>query len=104
MLIHTVLIAPASSEAEADIHAAFMILADLDVDGMLEIHHGPNRDYEGKSERYQYGFTVFFRDREAHLAYERHPEHQRAGGMLVASAAGGHDGIFVFDLEVADPA
>lgn len=100
MLIHTVLIAPASPEAEADIRAACDILAGLSLPGMSGFAHGPNRDFEAKSQRYTYGFTVTFTDRDAHLAYERHPDHQRAGGMLVANAAGGHDGIFVSDLEV----
>jgi hypothetical protein len=100
MLIHTVLMDPASPEAEARIREACAALSRLSVPGMSGFRHGPNRDFEGKSARYTYGFTVFFESRDAHLAYEAHPEHVRAGGILVANSRGGHDGIFVSDLEV----
>ncbi len=70
------------------------------VPGLLSFEHGPNRDYEGKSADYPYGFVVTFADRAAHLAYETHPQHERAGGLLVSICAGGHDGILVADLEV----
>jgi hypothetical protein len=62
--------------------------------------HGPNRDFEGKSARYTYGFMVLFENRDVHLAYEAHPDHVRAGGIMVENSRGGHDGIFVSDLEV----
>lgn len=71
------------------------------VPGMLDFAHGPNRDFENLSPGYSYGFVITFADRTAHLAYERHPDHVAAGGMLVASSAGGINGIFVVDLEVA---
>jgi hypothetical protein len=100
MLIHTVLIEPASPEAEPRIRDACAILAGIDLPGMSGFRHGPNRDFEGKSGRYSYGFSVTFENREAHLAYEAHPDHVRAGGILVENARGGHDGIFVSDLEV----
>jgi hypothetical protein len=34
------------------------------------------------------------------MAYETHPDHKLAGGMLVAACTGGIKGIFVTDLEV----
>lgn len=70
------------------------------VPGILDFTHGANADYEAKSGEYDYGFTVDFTDRAAHLVYERHPDHQRAGAMLVAMCTGGHDGIFVADLRI----
>lgn len=102
MLHHIVLMDPATPEDLRQIEAAMPILARLcaDLPGASGFAHGPNRDYEGKSQRYAYGFSVIFEDRNAHLAYERHPDHVRAGGMLVAACAGGADGIFVADLEV----
>ncbi|MGP1355036.1 Dabb family protein [Roseicyclus sp.] len=100
MLIHTVLFDPASPEAEARIVEACAILAGLEIPGMSDFRHGPNRDFEGKSARYTYGFAVKFESREVHLAYEAHPDHVRAGGIMVANSRGGHDGIFVSDLEV----
>jgi Stress responsive A/B Barrel Domain len=69
------------------------------VDGMTDFRSGPNRDFENKSGRYNFGFICTFRDREAHLAYERHPVHAAAGGDLVGLCAGGYDGIMVYDLE-----
>ena len=101
MLHHIVLLDPANAEAADHLREACSILATLvdEVPGMMAFHHGPNRDFEGKSARYAYGFSATFTDREAHLAYERHPEHVRAGEILVANSCGGHDGIFVADLD-----
>lgn len=69
------------------------------VDGMEAFRSGPNRDYENKSGVYTYGFVCTFRDRDAHLAYERHPVHAAAGRDLVALCQNGYAGITVFDLE-----
>ncbi|WP_284263320.1 Dabb family protein [Roseicyclus amphidinii] len=102
MLIHIVLMDPDGPEGLDRIEAAMPILAAVcaELPGASGFAHGPNRDFEGKSARYGYGFEVRFTDREAHLAYERHPDHIRTGGMLVAACKGGHAGIFVADLEV----
>ncbi|MBT3358187.1 MAG: Dabb family protein [Rhodospirillaceae bacterium] len=69
------------------------------VPGMLDFSHGPNRDYENKTASYQYGFVTTFSDRAAHLEYADHPDHQRAGGMLIDACKGGYEGILVADLE-----
>jgi len=102
MLHHIVLMDPEEPEGLDKIEAAMPILAEVcaTLPGASGFAHGPNRDFEGKSQRYAYGFSVMFVDRETHLAYEAHPDHVRAGGMLVAACTGGHDGIFVADLEV----
>ena len=102
MLIHIVLMDPDGTEGLQRIEAAMPILASVcaELPGASGFAHGPNRDFEGKSQRYAYGFEVRFTDREAHLAYEGHPDHVRAGGVLVAACKGGHEGIFVADLEV----
>lgn len=102
MLHHIVLMDPDGPEGLARIEAAMPILAGVcdELPGASGFAHGPNRDFEGKSARYAYGFSVVFTDRAAHLAYEAHPDHIRAGGMLVAACRGGHEGIFVADLEV----
>lgn len=99
MLIHTVLLAPRTPDDEARIREACAILSCLDIPGMTGFRHGPNRDFEGKSARYTYGFVVTFADRAAQLVYAAHPDHLRAGAMLVESCHCGHDGIFVSDLE-----
>lgn len=102
MLHHIVLLEPASAQGLDQIKAAMPILAAVcdAVPGAAGFNHGPNRDFEVKSARFTYGFTVTFADRAAHLAYEGHPDHIRAGAMLVAASAGGHDGIFVADLAI----
>ena len=102
MLQHIVLMEPDGPEGLAQLKAAMPLLAAVcdALPGASGFTHGPNRDFEGKSPRYAYGFSVIFTDRAAHLAYEGHPDHIRAGGMLVAACLGGHAGIFVADLEV----
>ncbi len=102
MLKHCVIL-QVKPEAGAAAAQAMALLQGLmaKVPGMLDFAHGPNRDYEGLSPGYSYGFVISFTDRAAHLAYETHPDHVTAGGVLVASCLGGIKGIFVVDLEVA---
>ena len=101
MLLHCVFCA---LRPDADPEELRTVMGDLaalrsEVEGMLEFRHGPNRDYEGKSARFGHGFVIAFRDRDAHLAYDRHPRHRDAGARLVALCEGGYDGIMVYDLE-----
>jgi hypothetical protein len=98
---HCVLIALRSPEDRTAALDAMETLAGLvgTIDGMVDFAHGPNRDFEGKSQRYDIGFIATFADRAAHLRYEAHPVHVAAGATLVRCAAGGHDGIFVADIE-----
>lgn len=74
------------------------------VPGMMAFAQGPNRDYEAKTPDHDHGFVCSFADRAAHLAYEAHPDHIRAGAALVGLCRGGAAGIRVYDLEVAPPA
>ena len=47
----------------------------------------PNRDYEGKvAALCLWLSSVMFIDRDTHLAYEAHPDHVRAGGMISSRA------------------
>jgi hypothetical protein len=102
MLHHIVLMEPDGPDGLARIKAAMPILAAVcsDLPGASGFAHGPNRDFEGKSARFSYGFSVLFTHRAEHLAYEAHPEHVRAAEMLVGACKGGVAGIFVADLEV----
>jgi len=102
MIQHVVLLDLSEGHDRARLAAAMAALERLvgRVPGMRAFDHGPNADYEGKSGRYGYGFVASFDDRDAHLAYEAHPEHRAAGAELVALSAGGHAGIFVADLVV----
>lgn len=100
MLFHLVMLEPAGSMD--DILTAMEILETLpdQIEGFTDFRHGPNRDFERKSKEYTYGFLCTFTDKAALDVYAAHPDHQRAGGMLVASCKNGADGIFVVDLEV----
>ena len=70
------------------------------IDGFDTFEHGPNRDFEGKSQDYPDGFICTFRDAAALGVYARDPTHQALGARLVAMCQGGADGIFVVDLEI----
>lgn len=69
------------------------------LDGCSDFRAGPNRDYEGKTPDYQYGFTLDAKNAKALAAYAVHPEHQALGGRLVALCQGGGDGVAVFDID-----
>ena len=101
MIQHIVLLDPVADPGLDAIAGAMAILAGLPrrLPGFVAFEHGPNRDFEAKSQRYPYGFVCRFQDRAALDAYGADPEHRRAGAMLVA-ACGGADNIFVADLEV----
>ncbi|PIO42279.1 Dabb family protein [Phyllobacterium zundukense] len=82
------------------------IYSDLEVlcaklPGALTIHSGLNVSPEtGMDKGFSEGFVLDFADAAARDAYLVHPEHQAIAGRIVASTAGGTDGVFVFDLEV----
>lgn len=101
MLIHCVFLNVKPGHDTADTEAVLEGLGDLksEVDGMLDYKCGPNRDFENKTPDYPYGFVVTFRDRDAHLAYEKHPKHIELGGRLVGMCVGGAHGIAVYDIE-----
>ena len=63
---------------------------------------GANRDYEGKSPGYRFGFTVDFASPEALSVYSQDPRHQALGSQLVSLCTGGANGIAVYDLEIAE--
>ena len=68
--------------------------------GLLDFCFSANLNFENKSTDYGDGFIVTFKDFDAHLAYERHPNHVTLGSKLVSMCVGGYEGIIVFDLEV----
>ena len=101
MLTHCVFLDLPEGYDVASLERSMTLLAGLvgQVEGLIDFGHGPNRDFESKSARYTYGFVCRFRDRDAHLAYERHPDHQTGGSLLVEMCRGGHEGILVMDIE-----
>ncbi len=102
MLKHIVLLEPKDDDGLQQIIAAMDILGTLPgrIEGVIAFAHGPNLDFEVKSQRYPYGFVLTFADKAANDAYAADPDHRRAGAMLVAACKGGADGIFVADLSV----
>lgn len=89
---------------EADSAELDKIMLDLEdlvrrLAGCSEFRAGPNRDYEGKTPEYPYGFTLDAENAEALAAYAVNPEHQALGARLVALCQGGGDGITVFDID-----
>jgi hypothetical protein len=72
------------------------------VPSMLGIVSGRSRSPERIERGYMNGFVADFADWAALAAYQAHPEHRRVAAKLVDGAAGGIDGILVFDLPVAD--
>lgn len=100
MLHHVVLLDVDGQEGAARVATAMDMLSRLTeaLPGASGFEHGPNHDLEGKSKPYGYGFFLCFEDRAAWRAYQDHPIHIEAGGLLVAACRGGADGIFVADL------
>ena len=68
--------------------------------GFASFEHGPNRDFETKSDCYPYGFMCTFDNEAALKAYAANESHKALGARLVAMCEGGGDGIFVVDLEI----
>lgn len=102
MIRHIVLIRFNPEASEAQIAALFAELGEIraQVPGILAITAGRSESPEKIERGYQHGFVVDFADWDALAAYQTHPDHQRLGAKLVASAVGGLDGILVFDLPV----
>lgn len=77
-------------------------LAELvdELEGCERFVAGPNRDFEGKSQNYPYGFMFDAENAEALQAYAEHPQHIALGARLVAMCEGGAKGIMVYDLDI----
>jgi hypothetical protein len=102
MIRHIVLIRFRPQVSEAEIEGIFAALPRLAA--KLGINHfacGRSESPEQIERGYMHGFTIDFANWEALAAYAADPDHQTFGGQLVAHAAGGIEGILVFDLKVA---
>lgn len=102
MIRHCVLVRFQQGYADADRAA---IYRDLDalrakLPGMRSVMAGPNVSPEGLGQGFGDGLIVDFDDAAARDAYLVHPDHQAIGARLVAAAAGGSEGILVFDFEL----
>ncbi len=68
--------------------------------GFTGFEHGANKDYEGKSQNYPYGFIGTFADAAALQTYATDARHSALGARLVDLCKGGAEGVMVIDLEV----
>lgn len=102
MIRHIVLLRFRSEITIDQRNAIYNDLASLKsvVPGMLSMSYGANVSPEGKDKGYSDGFSMDFVDEAARDAYLIHPDHQAAGGRLVAALEGGRDGLIVVDLVV----
>jgi len=72
------------------------------LEGLLAVHVANNSSPEtGMDKGYSEGFIVDFADARARDRYLADGEHRKTGALIVESAIGGLDGIFVYDLEMA---
>ncbi|MEL7090122.1 MAG: Dabb family protein [Pseudomonadota bacterium] len=101
MIRHCVFLNLAAGEASDALTQVMTELSGLvtKLDGCSGFQYGPNRDFEGKSRDFAYGFVFDATDRTALQTYAEHPTHVALGTRLVALCAGGADGIMVFDIE-----
>lgn len=88
------------SQAEKDgIWADIRALKDV-VPGYLAAYIGGNVSPEtGMDKGFSEGFIIDFADAASRDAYLVHPDHEKAGGRIVAAAEGGVAGILVYDIE-----
>jgi len=87
-----------SESIAAQIFAALKALQQQ-MPGIIAVSTGKNASPEGLQRGHTHGFTIDFVDAAARDAYLPHPAHQKVGGMIVANAEGGLDGITVVDWE-----
>lgn len=102
MIRHIVMLRLKDGYDPVELLAVLTGLATLDLPGLVGFEHGPNRDFEGKSQDYPYGFVCSFTDQAALQLYAGDAQHRALGARLVALCEGGADGIMVVDLDVAD--
>jgi len=102
MILHCVFCNFRNDTSNAAQTAAIRALEEfsLTLEGVLGFDHGPNLDFEQKSQSYDQGFVIRFKDADALHHYANHPTHQALGGKLASLCHGGGEGIIVFDLDV----
>ncbi|WP_296427812.1 Dabb family protein [Yoonia sp.] len=105
MIRHIVMLAVPPRHDAAKLAEVMHGLSDLRdaMPGFTDFEHGPNRDFEGKSSQFPYGFICTFADAAAVAAYAADSRHQALGAQLVALCCGGADGIQVVDIEIGVP-
>ena len=82
----------------SDIYDAIAALKSR-VPGFIDVQAGINASPEGLDKGFAEGFIVNFDSVAARDAYLADTEHAKVGARIVAAAADGIDGVFVFDLD-----
>jgi stress responsive alpha/beta barrel protein len=73
------------------------------LEGVRGLHAGDNvSPEEGMDKGFSVGFIIDFVNAEARDAYLSHPGHTSISSGILALAAGGDEGVFVYDLETSD--
>ena len=103
MIRHIVLIRFKPEVTEAAIAKIFAALPRLaaKLPGLLSYAAGRSESPEQLERGYLHGFTIDFTGWDDLQTYADDPDHKAFGGQLVAHAAGGIDGLLVFDLKVS---
>ena len=100
MIRHIVLIRFRPEVSDADVAGLFAALPGLAarLPGVRGFAAGRSESPEQIERGYLHGFTIDFDGWDALATYQADPDHKAFGASLVAHAAGGIDGILVFDL------
>ena len=100
MIHHIVLLRLRPEVTEAEIGAVFAELHALqgELPGLRLVASGRSESPEHIERGYMHGLVLQFDDWIALQRYQDDPRHRAAGAKLVAAAAGGIDGLLVFDL------
>lgn len=100
MIRHIVLIRFRPDVTDADVAGLFAALPGLAarLPGVRGFAAGRSESPEQIERGYLHGFTIDFDDWDALATYQADLDHKAFGASLVAHAAGGIDGILVFDL------
>ena len=102
MIRHIVFVQFAEQTSASELNSIFAALGELKsvVPGMRSLLTGANVSPEGLGRGATHAFTIDFDDVAARDAYLVHPDHQAAGGRIVAAAAHGIASVTVVDIEI----
>ena len=100
MIQHIVMLNLADGYDPVELEDVMAGLSSLEIDGFTAFAHGPNRDFEQKTQEYPYGFICTFSDEATLQKYAKDPDHKALGARLVALCTNGADGIMVMDLDL----
>lgn len=100
MIQHIVMLNLPNDHDASELQDVMAGLSALEIEGFTGFEHGPNKDFEQKSQDYSHGFICTFSDEAALGRYAQTPDHLALGRRLVTLCTGDADGIMVMDLAV----